>query len=94
MKHDLEFTDTSKREEAERKRQENARVVACAYARLFKSEDGATVLKDLRAKFGHERPRFDLQDLRNSLPQAAVIDGQCAVLREIETAIRAGGGVC
>jgi hypothetical protein len=49
------------------------------------------VLEDLRRKFGHTRPRFDARDKNHSTVTAALIDGQCTVLREIEQAVRAGG---
>ena len=90
MDHTAEFSDTAAREAAERKRLQSARETACTYARVFSTDDGKAVLLDLQRKFGHDRPRFDLRDLRNALPAAALIDGQCAVLREIETAIKAG----
>lgn len=90
LAHKPEFSDTATREAAERKRMQAANETARTYARVFSSDDGKAVLDDLRKKFGHDRPRFDLRDLRNALPQAALIDGQCSVLREIETAIKAG----
>ncbi len=91
MKHDPEFTDTTRRDAEEAKRRSLAESTAKAYARLFVSEDGRTVLEDLRRKFGHARPRFDARDKNHSTVTAALIDGQCAVLREIEQAIRSGG---
>jgi hypothetical protein len=93
MKHDPEFTDTAQRDADEARRRSTAEATAKAYARLFLSEDGKTVLEDLRRKFGHSRPRFDVRDKDHSTITAAIIDGQCGVLREIEQALRAGGGV-
>lgn len=91
MKHDPEFTDTAHREADDARRRALADGTARAYARLFVTEDGRTVLEDLQRKFGHARPRFDIRDRNHSAVTAALIDGQCAVLREIEQAIRAGG---
>ena len=93
MKHDPEFSDTSRREAEETRRRAMAESTARAYARLFLTEDGKLVLEDLRRKFGHARPRFDVRDKNHSTVTAALIDGQCGVLREIEQAIRAGGVV-
>ncbi len=63
--------------------------LAMAYARAFLgSEDGKRVLADLKAKFPVNRSRFDLA---NPEPlKAAIIDGQCTVIEEIETALRSG----
>lgn len=94
MNHAPEFSDTSRREADEVKRRALAEVTARAYARVFVTDDGKHVLEDLRRKFGHDRARFDVRDKHQSSVVAAVIDGQCTVLREIETAIRAGGGAC
>lgn len=91
MKHDPEFTDTTRRSAEEARRRALADSVANAYARLFLTEDGKVVLEDLRRKFGHSRPRFDLRDKNHSTVTAALIDGQCGVLREIEQAMRTGG---
>jgi hypothetical protein len=92
MKHDPEFTDTTQRDADEAMRRSAADATAKAYARLFLSEDGRIVLEDLRRKFGHARPRFDVRDKDHSTITAAIIDGQCGVLREIEQAVRTGGG--
>lgn len=92
MKHELEFTDTSQRDAGEAKRRTLADATAKTYARLFGTEDGRAVLDDLRRKFGHSRPRFDVREKNPSTVTAALIDGQCSVLRELEQAIRAGGG--
>ncbi len=91
MKHDPEFTDTVRREAEEAKRRSLAETTAKTYARLFTTDDGKSVLEDLRRKFGHARPRFDVRDKNHSTVTAALIDGQCTVLREIEQAMRAGG---
>jgi hypothetical protein len=64
-----------------------ARETAGAYARLFASEDGKRVLADLLAKFSPDRPRFHGH---SDVVQAAKIDGQADVIREIQTAIKAG----
>ncbi len=66
-----------------------ARDIAGAYARLFHGDDGGRVLADLRAKFSHSRPRFPKGE-RPDHSRAAVIDGECNVLREIEEAIKLG----
>lgn len=93
MKHEREFEDDKeKREAAKAKREAKADSVAKAYARLFASAEGKTVLADIRAKFGHERPRFDILNPSPNLTLAAMIDGQCSVLRDIEAAIKIGGG--
>ena len=91
MKHEPEFTDTARRSADDAKRRAMAEATSRAYARLFLTEDGRIVLEDLRRKFGHSRPRFDARDRNHSTVTAALIDGQCGVLREIEQAIRAGG---
>lgn len=91
MKHKPEFTDTTRHDAEEARRCAVAESVARAYARLFLTEDGQVVLEDLRRKFGHTRPRFDLRDKNHSTVTAALIDGQCGVLREIEQAMRTGG---
>jgi hypothetical protein len=93
MKHDPEFTDNTAREATEARRRSQADSTAKAYARAFATEDGKVALEDLRRKFAHTRPRFDIRDKNQSTITAALIDGQCTVLREIEQAIRMGGGV-
>lgn len=92
MKHEREFTaeDKEKRDVAKAKREAKADSTAKAYARLFASDDGKIVLADIRAKFGHERPRFDILQPTHDLVHAAVIDGQCSVLRDIEAGILVG----
>jgi beta-lactamase class D len=92
MNHESEFSDTVRRDAEETKRRAMADSTAKAYARLFLTDDGKVVLEDLHRKFGHARPRFDVRDRNHSTVTAALIDGQCWVLREIEQAIRAGGG--
>lgn len=59
--------------------------LAWAYRRCFDTEDGLRVLGDLKAKFDTSRPRFPGGSICPLT--AALIDGQCAVLKEIETAI-------
>lgn len=63
--------------------------LAEAYRATFTTDAGKRVLADLRAKFGHDRPRFVFNGLGQDSPvtYAAKVDGQCDVLREIETAI-------
>lgn len=70
-------------------KQQAANDLASAYARVFLgSDDGKRVLADLLAKFPTARARFDLA---NPEPlKAAIIDGQCTVIHEIETALRLG----
>jgi hypothetical protein len=93
MDHKPEFDNAAEaRKEAERKRRELANITARTYARVFSTDDGKAVLQDLQKKFSHTRPRFKDTDERHSTVTAALIDGQCAVLREIEAAITAGGG--
>ncbi|SKB08678.1 hypothetical protein SAMN02745166_04991 [Prosthecobacter debontii] len=59
------------------------------YARVFLgSEDGKRVLADLLAKFPPNAVRFDLS---NPEPlKAALKDGQCSVINEIEQAVKHG----
>lgn len=85
---DIEQRNAKSNETLER-RQAAARATARAYARCFASGDGAAVLKDLQAKFSHRRPRFVLNAPEPAL-RAAMIDGQCLVLGEIEDAIAQG----
>lgn len=68
--------------------------LAASYAITFTGEHGARVLADLVAKFGHDRPRFsgDPRD-RPNFTLAAMIDGECRVLREIEAAIKVGAPI-
>jgi hypothetical protein len=91
MNHTPEFSNADQRKHAEAQRAALADAVSKAYARLFCTEDGKLVLEDLRRKFGHARPRFDLREREHSTVTAALIDGQCSVLREIEQACRTGG---
>lgn len=68
---------------------QQARDLAACYARVFLgSDDGKRVLADLKTKFPAERARFDLTSPEPL--KAALVDGQCAVTREIEDAIRLG----
>lgn len=60
--------------------------LAAVYARVFGSEDGKRVMLDLVKKFGHSRPRFKLGE-KTGIVDAALIDGQCSVLKEIQDAI-------
>jgi len=76
------------REVAERYRGLASEMAAC-YARVFAgTPDGKRVLADLQVKFSHDRPRFS-GDRPNAIT-GAVIDGQCAVLKEIESAVKLG----
>jgi hypothetical protein len=87
MKHELEFYQQPK----SRTPSGEPGSLAVSYAMVFASPHGQRVLADLRLKFGHHRPRFPIN--RNERPdhaKAAVIDGECNVLREIESAIEAG----
>lgn len=87
----IESDGGASRKQREQKQKVLATETAKAYARLFHSADGKRVLADLRSKFGHERSRFDLGDPSPSPIRAAMIDGQCHVMREIEQACKAGG---
>ena len=93
MTHQREFSpeDHAARTAHQARRQAEAERTAAAYARVFATDDGRHVLADLRAKFGHHRPRFHPRDRTLSTVTAALIDGECNVLREIETAARTGG---
>lgn len=71
-------------EESRRRRE-----VGAYYAEAFGTPAGMKVLADLRAKFDHRRARYPLSE-RSDHTRAAVIDGQCSVLGEIEDAIEAG----
>jgi hypothetical protein len=67
-----------------------ARELAGAYVRLFSTDDGKWVLKDLLAKFSPDRPRFHGH---SCAIQAGKIDGQGDVLREIQNAIKEGNPI-
>lgn len=69
--------------------------LAVAYAMAFSTQAGQRVLEDLRTKFAHTRPRFGIKPggQRADHTLAAIIDGQCSVLREIEEAIKLGSSV-
>lgn len=65
--------------------------LAACYARVFLgTPDGKRILADLQRKFAHNRPRFKPGA---TTIDAALIDGQCAVLKEIETACAMGNPV-
>lgn len=66
--------------------------LAVAYAMTFSTPAGQRVLADLQTKFAHTRPRFGVSPGQHRADHtlAAIIDGQCTVLREIEEAIKAG----
>lgn len=62
--------------------------LAACYARVFLGDDdGKRVLADLQVKFSHDRPRFTMN---GSTVTAALVDGECRVLKEIESAIKRG----
>jgi hypothetical protein len=86
--HKPEFRDKTPQERAgdERRRR---REIGLYYAATFATPAGQKVLADLRLKFSHERPRFPLSEESDNI-RAAVVDGQCSVLLEIEEAIREG----
>ena len=87
MKHEPEFYQQPK----PRNPSGEPGSMAVSYALTFASPHGQRVLADLRLKFGHERPRFPFANgNRPDHAKAAVIDGECNVLREIEAAIKAG----
>lgn len=76
--------------EANKRAAEQARgELAAVYARVFGSEDGKRIMLDLVKKFGHSRPRFRLGE-KTGIVDAALIDGQCSVLKEIQDAIALG----
>lgn len=83
MKHDPEFSRPSPQ-------REEARDLSAAYCRLFTSEDGKRVLKDLLAKFPTDAPRFYGH---SDMVTAAKIDGRADVTREITQAIEAGSPI-
>jgi len=89
MNHEREFSN-SEDDSQQAAHEALKRETAAAYARCFVSPDGQRVLEDLRRKFSHERSRFSLHLPNQSAVTAAIIDGQCSVLREIEQAVKAG----
>lgn len=85
--HTPEFSPAPK---PRQKREQEDRELAAAYCRLFSTEDGKRVLANLMAKYSPDRPRF----FNHSDPvQAAKIDGQSDVLRDIRSAIAIGSPV-
>lgn len=84
MMHEPEFrpqTDHSRREAA-------LDAMAQHYTECFaKSESGRVVLEDLLIKFSPTRPRFTPG---GSSVTAALIDGECNVIREIQNALKRG----
>lgn len=91
IEHDPEF----RREAPEVKPSGEPGSLAVAYAMTFSTQAGQRVLEDLRTKFAHTRPRFGIKpgQPRADHTLAAIIDGQCSVLREIEEAIKLGSSV-
>jgi len=80
-------TTTPEKQEAKLRREmQEMAELANVYRRVFGSEDGQRVLLDLTKKFGHTRPRFRLHQDSSAI-DAAIIDGQCSVLKEIQDAI-------
>lgn len=73
--------------EARKPQAPDAELAKAYAAALNGTEEGRKVLRDLQRKFSHRRPRFFQNGTTVS---AALIDGQCAVLREIEQAIQHG----
>ncbi len=94
IEHEREFAapEDPKRVTAQKRVAEETSNLAGAYARVFSGDDGERVLADLRLKFGPRRQRFGSTiSGRSSDPiQAAIIDGQCDAMREIEDAIERG----
>lgn len=86
MKHDHEFPDEAK--DAKKKALD---VLAADYVACFSTPSGKTVLADLRKKFGLDRRRFDPRASNPSATAAALIEGECNVLRDIEAALKHGG---
>ncbi len=85
IKHKREFTP-----DANGPQERQAKELAAAYSRLFATDDGKRVLKDLMQVFDPLRPRFYEH---SDTIQAAKIDGQCDVLRGIQRAIAAGTSI-
>jgi hypothetical protein len=83
MKHETEFPDESK--EARKKALD---ALAADYVACFSTPSGKTVLDDLRKKFGLDRRRFDPRVSNPSATAAALIEGECNVLRDIEAALK------
>jgi hypothetical protein len=74
-------------QEAERAR--DLQRVINAYHRVFASEDGQTVLKNLKAYFRYDRPAFERGISHRYCPMAAALrDGQREVILFIEHRLR------
>ena len=84
MTHDSEFTDKSTAAKDARAE------LAAAYVETFSTVYGRTVLDDLRRKFGLDRRRFDPRQYNPSAIAAALVEGECNVLRDIEAALKHG----
>jgi hypothetical protein len=83
MTHKSEFTNATAAKDARAE-------LAAAYHETFSSPHGKTVLDDLRQKFGLDRRRFDPRSHNPSAIAAAIIEGECNVLRDIEAALKYG----
>lgn len=75
--------------EQEANRAREIQRVINAYHRVFESEDGQTVLKNLRAYFRYDRPAFE-RSLNHPYDShaAAIRDGQREVILFIEHRLR------
>lgn len=83
MKHESEFFKPSQRPRVD----QEAMQIASAYARVLSTPDGKAMLADLMRKFDPLRPRFNGH---SDAIQAARIDGQCDVMREMRVAAETG----
>jgi hypothetical protein len=82
-------------EEARADRERRVRETVYAYKRLFESEDGTTVLEDIKNSFGVEMPAFLPTNTRvggnitYDTHYAAIRDGQRSVHQHIVNMLRA-----
>lgn len=88
MPHEREFHRELTDEEREKRR--DLALTAVAYARLFATDDGQTVLADLHSRFSYSRSRFGKFGEQVPPGHAERMEGQCDVLREIEATIEVG----
>ena len=68
-----------------------ARELAAVYSRVFNTDDGKRILKDLAAKFNSDRSSFVAGGFDTH--KAAWFDGQAVVIREIREAVAAGSPI-
>jgi hypothetical protein len=88
MQHERQFTD-----EAQERAQEAKKQLATQYRTCFSTDSGKIVLADLKLKFSLDRRRFDPRERNPSATLAAIVEGECNVLRDILAAIAHGDRV-